>query len=166
MTAVPTPHPLTDQPAWNWVEALTEFTATTPTYWLTVSGTDGRPHTRPILAVWSHGALCFACSPESAKHRLLNADPRVSLGFTSHNADAVVEGTAERLVDHDALTRVSAAYAERYGWAPVPGSGQFTGPEGAPTAGSPPYRVFAVYPTAVYTFPASETAAGATRFAF
>lgn len=166
MTAVPTAHALTGRPAWNWVEALTEFTAATPTYWLTASDSDGRPHTRPILAVWSNGALCFACSPDSAKHRLLTSDPRVSLGFTTHNADAVVEGTAERIVDHDALTSIAAAYAERYGWAPVPGSGEFTGAEGAPTAGPPPYRVFAVHPTTVYAFPASETAAGATRFTF
>jgi hypothetical protein len=157
---------LTDEAPGVWEEVLPHLAESAGTCWLTVTRADERPHTRPLLAVWVDGQPCFASGEGTAKSRLLAASPQVSLAFTTGRMDVVVEGTAERVLDPGLLGRVAAAYAERHGWAPVAGDGELTGPEGAPTAGPPPYRVFTVSLSTVFAFPVSDLPHGPTRWRF
>ncbi|WP_159942894.1 MULTISPECIES: pyridoxamine 5'-phosphate oxidase family protein [unclassified Nocardiopsis] len=166
MVADPQADPLTSQPPGSWEDVLPHLAEEGGTCWLTATHGDGRPHTRPLLAVWVDEQPCFASGEGTAKSRLLAADPRVSLAFTTGRVDAVVEGTVERVRDPERLERVAAAYAERHGWAPTAGEGGLTGPDGAPTAGPPPYRVFTVRPSTVYAFPVGELPHGPTRWRF
>ncbi|WP_306371358.1 pyridoxamine 5'-phosphate oxidase family protein [Nocardiopsis sp. CC223A] len=168
MSTFPNPQarPLTEQGAAEWQEALGRLSREAGTAWLTAVRPGGAPHTRPVLAVWVGGQPFFASGAGTAKSRLLAGAPRVSLAFTVAGMDAVVEGTAEPVRDRDRLTWVAAAYAELHGWAPVPGEGELTGPEGAPTAGPPPYGVYTVVPSDVYAFPTDEDGPAPTRWRF
>ncbi|WP_150254127.1 pyridoxamine 5'-phosphate oxidase family protein [Nocardiopsis deserti] len=157
---------LTNEAPGVWEEVLPHLTESAATCWLTVTRADDHPHTRPLLAVWVDGQPFFASGEGTAKSRLLAASPQVSLAFTTGLMDVVVEGTAEWVQDPGLLGRVAAAYAERHGWAPVAGDGGLTGPEGAPTAGPPPYRVFTIPPSTVFAFPVSELPHGPTRWRF
>ncbi|NYH54894.1 MULTISPECIES: pyridoxamine 5'-phosphate oxidase family protein [Nocardiopsis] len=157
---------LTDEAPGAWEEVLPHLAESAGTCWLTVTRADGRPHTRPLLSVWVDGRPCFASGEGTAKSRLLTASPEVSLAFTTGRMDVVVEGAVERVLGPDRLERIAAAYAERHGWAPVAKDGELTGPDGAPTAGPPPYRVFAVVPSTVYAFPVAELPHGPTRWRF
>jgi hypothetical protein len=81
--------------------------------------------------------------------------------------DLVLEGTAAYVTDVDHLQRLADAYREKYGWPPVVVDGAFDAPYGAPTAGPPPYRPFAISPEAVYAFGTDDAfAPRSTRFAF
>jgi len=162
----PSAESLTGEPPGVWAEVLPHLEETAGTYWLTVARPDGRPHTRPVLVVWVDGRPCFASGQESAKSRLMAASPEVSLAFGTGRMDVVVEGAVERVRDPERLVRVAEAYAARHGWAPVAGDGELTGPEGAPTAGPPPYGVFCVAPSTVFAFPSGELPHGPTRWRF
>ncbi|WP_017573955.1 pyridoxamine 5'-phosphate oxidase family protein [Nocardiopsis halotolerans] len=157
---------LTSEAPGVWEEVLPHLVESAGKGWLTVTRADGQPHTRPLLAVWVDGQPCFASGKDTAKSRLMAASPQVSMGFTTERMDVVVEGTVELVLDHAHVERVAAAYAERHGWAPIPDGGELTGPEGAPTAGPPPYRVLTVSPSTVFAFPVSELPHGPTRWRF
>ncbi|RKS09113.1 pyridoxamine 5'-phosphate oxidase [Nocardiopsis sp. Huas11] len=158
---------LTAEPPGTWTDVLAHLEEAAGTAWLTTTRRDAEPHTRPVLAVWVDGRPCFASGEETAKSRRLVRDTRVSLALDTGRLHVVVEGTAAPVLDAEPLERVALAYADRYGWAPTPGDGFLTGPQGAPTAGPPPYRAYAVTPAKVYAFPAADDVGhGATRWTF
>ena len=66
--------------------------------------------------------------------------------------DMVVEGQAAILSDLAKLHRVADAYASKYGWHVTMRDGAFYG-DGTPTAGPPPYAVYAVTPTRAFGLP-------------
>ena len=121
-------------------------------YWLATSTPDGRPHVRPVLAVWVDGAMHTTSHPEARKAINLAHEARCSLTVTTDGMDVAYEGRARRLTDHDDLERLSAAYLEKYGWPTTVVGDAFDAPYGAPTAGPPPYEPYRVEPTAVYAF--------------
>jgi nitroimidazol reductase NimA-like FMN-containing flavoprotein (pyridoxamine 5'-phosphate oxidase superfamily) len=121
------------------------------TYWLTTNAEDG-PHTRPVLAVLVNGRPCFASASTSEKSRLLQRRRPVSLAASTQGIDVVVRGDARRVVATEDLTAIAAAYQSKYGW-PVEADGEaLTAPYGAPTAGPPPYLVFAIEPKTIHAF--------------
>jgi len=61
---------------------------------LTTLHTSGRPHTRPVLAVWAAGALCTTSAPTAQKGRNLMADLRCSVAIMADDMHIVLEGTA------------------------------------------------------------------------
>ena len=158
--------PLTEAPAGKWWRVLEHLATVTETYWLTVQRADATPHTRPLLAVWTHGLAHFACGAGTAKARLLAGGPTVSLAVSTGSLDVVVEGRVERVRDPDRVRAVARTYPVVYGWAPVPEGDLLVGPDGAPTAGPPPYEVHAVVPTTVYAFPTDAAEHEATRWRF
>ncbi len=68
-------------------------------YWLTTLHPSGRPHTRPVLAVWTDGALCTTSSSAAQKGRNLRRDPRCSFAIMADDMHIVVEGTASPVRD-------------------------------------------------------------------
>ncbi len=62
-------------------------------YWLTTLHPSGRPHTRPVLAVWTGGVLCTTSSRAAQKGMNLLRDPRCSVAIMANDMHIVIEGT-------------------------------------------------------------------------
>ena len=136
-------------------------------YWLATVGEDGSAHVRPVLAVWVSGLLHTTTGRSARKATALAAGGRCSLSIGTEGMDLVYEGEAVRVDDDEALGRIAAAYADKYGWPVSVRDGAFHAPYGAPTAGPPPYDVYAVRPGRVYAFGTDDAfAARSTRFTF
>jgi nitroimidazol reductase NimA-like FMN-containing flavoprotein (pyridoxamine 5'-phosphate oxidase superfamily) len=88
-------------------------------YWLTTVRADGRPHVTPLIGVAHEGAMHFCTGPREQKYRNLEHAPRVALttgtNTWAEGLDVVVEGTAVRISDDDALQRVADAIEAKYG---------------------------------------------------
>jgi hypothetical protein len=78
--------------------------------------------------------------------------------------DLVFEGIAERVTDDETLHRLAKRYAEG-GWPATVVDGAFTHEYSAPSAGPPPWYVYAIEPKTVYGVLAAEPG-GATRWRF
>ena len=154
---------LTDATPTSWSDACRQLSAG-DTYWLATVHPDGRPQLRPVLAVWLDGTLHFCASPTSRKAENLALDSRSVLATSSDAADLVVEGKAVKVDDAAALRRVGEAYADKYGWDVEVRDGALHG-DGAPTAGPPPYEVYALMPSTVFGFGADESFSP-TRWSF
>jgi hypothetical protein len=88
-------------------------------YWLTTVRADGRPHVTPVIGVAEDGVVHFCTGLREQKARNLGHSARVAL-TTGNNAwarglDVVVEGTAVRVSDREALQRLADAYEAKYG---------------------------------------------------
>ena len=127
----------------------------------------GRPHVRPVLAVWVDGLLYSTSTVTSRKGRNLAADPRCTVTTSTDTVDAVLEGSAVRVTSQDTLRTVAEGYRAKYDW-PVTVTGDgFDAPYGAPTAGPPPYQLYEITPVTVFGFgTAAGLASRATRWAF
>jgi hypothetical protein len=125
-------------------------------YFLTTVHTSGRPHTRPVLAVWTADALCTTSTPTAQKGRNLRADPRCSVAILADDMHIVLEGTASPVHGDAMLEQVAEAYRSKYNWpVTVTGAG-FDAPYAAPAAGPPPYQPYTITPTAVYGWGTSD----------
>lgn len=133
-------------------------------YWLATVQPDSRPHTMPVLAIWQDGSLFVSMSPASRKARNLAAMPTCTVTVDGDDLHVVVEGDACRVTDHLVLRRLAEAYASKYGWEVVVRDGALHG-DGAPSAGPPPYVVYAITPTTVFGFGTDDTY-GSTRWRF
>jgi nitroimidazol reductase NimA-like FMN-containing flavoprotein (pyridoxamine 5'-phosphate oxidase superfamily) len=91
-------------------------------YWIITVRTDGRPHAVPLVGVWHDGAFAFCTGPEEQKQRNLDSNPQVAVTTGSMGAhdwdsgkDLVVEGTAVRVTDPQALQTLADAWFAKYG---------------------------------------------------
>jgi hypothetical protein len=137
-------------------------------YWVATTGGDGRPHVRPVLAVWVDGKVCSTTSPGARKGRNLQARPECSMEARAPAIDIVVEGVASWVDDRTRLEQIASAYDRKYGWpVTITDQNMFDAPYGAPTAGPPPYRVYEITPRFVYAFGTSDNlGVRSTRFRF
>jgi len=149
-----------------WSDAVARLSAAN-LFWLATIRPDGRPHLRPLFAVWVDGQLCTTTNPAVGKGRNLAADGRCSASTSTDEVDFVVEGTAAPVTDPDHLQRVFDAYRSKYGWPAAIVDGAFDAPFGAPTAGPPPYVPYAITPETVYGIGTSDDLAPrSTRWRF
>ncbi len=121
-------------------------------YWLATTRPDGRPHVRPVLAVWVDGALYSSTNAAARKGRNLDHDPRCAVTARTDDVDVALEGRAGRVTGDETLAKVAAAYRDKYGWPVDVRNGAFEAPYGAPTAGPPPYVVYRITPRQVFAF--------------
>lgn len=133
-------------------------------YWLTTVRADGRPHVTPLIGAWENGVVHFCTGLREQKARNLEHSGQVAL-TTGNNTwarglDVVVEGTAVRVVDHDALQRLADAYEAKYGsaWHFDVGDGVFRTREGDAA-------VFRIEPTKVLAFAKDPHGQTTYRFA-
>jgi hypothetical protein len=97
---------------WTW--ALERLT-TSHDYWLATIR-DGRPpHLLPVWAVWHDDALWFSAGGGSRKARNLEAAPLATLATEDPREPVVVEGTVERVDDHDRIVDFATPYEAKYG---------------------------------------------------
>jgi general stress protein 26 len=132
-------------------------------YWLTTVRADGRPHVTPLIGVAEDGVMHFCTGLREQKARNLEHHSEVALTTGSNSwargLDVVVEGTAVRVVDRDALQRLADAYEEKYGsvWHFDVGDGVFvTGEDAA--------AVFRIEPAKVLAFAKEPHAQTTYRF--
>jgi PPOX class probable F420-dependent enzyme len=96
---------------WSWAE---ERLGTSHDYWVATARSDGRPHVMPVWGVWDDGALWFSSSKGSSKARNLEHDPRCTIATDNAWEPVVIEGTAQRVTDHDTLARFIGLENEKY----------------------------------------------------
>ena len=132
-------------------------------YWLTTVRSDGRPHVTPLIGVAQDGAMHFCTGLREQKARNLEHSSHVAL-TTGNNSwaqglDVVVEGTATRIADGDALQRLADAYDAKYGsaWHFDVGDGVFGSGEDAAA-------VFRIEPAKVLAFAKEPHAQTTYRF--
>jgi Pyridoxamine 5'-phosphate oxidase len=125
-------------------------------FWLTSVHPSGRPHTRPVLAVWVGHSLYTTSSQSAQKGRNLNRDPRCSVAILADDMHIVIEATASRVSDVAGLEQIAEAYRSKYNWPVTVVDGGFEAPYAAPAAGPGPYQPFQITPTVVYGFGTAE----------
>lgn len=141
--------------------------ADTRLYWLATVHPTGRPHVRPVLAVWVNGALYSTSTKASRKGRNLAADPCCTVTARTDNMDVVLEGNATQVTSEAVLQRIAEAYRAKYGWPVTVTGGAFDAPYGAPTAGPPPYLPYEITPSTVFAFgTANGYGSRTTRYRF
>jgi general stress protein 26 len=106
---------------WSWAELRL---GRARNYWVTTVTADGRPHSRPVWAVWFEGALFFSTGPTRIRKHLERSSA-VSINLESGDESLILEGTAELEKDADTLARVAAAYSAKYTWSMEPTPGVF-----------------------------------------
>lgn len=91
-------------------------------YWIITVRGDGRPHAVPLVGVWYDGAFAFCTGADEQKARNLETNPQVAVttGGTcakgwATGKDVVIEGTATRVTDPEALGVLAAAWWAKYG---------------------------------------------------
>jgi len=132
-------------------------------YWLTTVRADGRPHVTPLIGLAKDSTAYFCTGLGEQKAHNLEHNARVALS-TGNNTwaeglDVVVEGTAVRITDNDALQRLADAYEAKYGsvWHFDVGDGVFgTGDHAA--------AVFRIEPDKVIAFAKAPHAQTTYRF--
>jgi pyridoxamine 5'-phosphate oxidase-like protein len=141
---------------WAWaVERLTQARH----YWIATTRADGRPHARPVWAVWVDGAVCFSTGSIAARSLARSAEISVHVEDDA-GAAVIVEGTAAPIGDPGRLDRVLAAYNPKY--------------RSALVAGALPGPFYAVVPRVVFGWVSDPSGADggaafhgtATRWAF
>jgi hypothetical protein len=95
---------------WTWaVDRLTRARH----YWIATTRAGGRPHARPVWAVWVDGSVCFSTGSIAARN--LARSPEISVHVETESGETViVEGTAAPVTDPALLDRVLAAYNPKY----------------------------------------------------
>jgi|SRR5580704_5227796 general stress protein 26 len=124
-------------------------------FWVTTVRPDGRPHTTPLVAVWSDGTGYFCTGVGEQKEVNLRNNSRVSL-LTGRNdwdqgLDIVVEGEAERVEGQDRLEQAAVLWTAKWDgrWNYVVSDAGFEDPD------DPDHNqvlVFAVRPERVLVF--------------
>jgi pyridoxamine 5'-phosphate oxidase-like protein len=134
------------------------------THFLGTCRPDGTPHAAGIGAQWLDGDLYFTSGPAARKARDLAANPRCTISVRLPGIDLVLDGTAARVTDPEALERVAAGYRDG-GWPAQVQGDAFTAPFNAPSAGPPPWHVYRFTFHAVVGV-ATKEPYGATRWRF
>jgi len=102
--------------AWSW--ALSRLAASHD-YWVATVWPDGHPHLVPVWGVWREDALWFGSALQARKARNLAAEPRCTLTTDDPHRPVVLDGVAERIVDHHRIAgfaeHVNREYGTRYG---------------------------------------------------
>lgn len=99
----------------SWEEVRQRFDAER-WYWVATAGPDGRPHVRPVLAVWVHDKVYSTTSPGARKGRNLQARPECSIAARAPAIDIVIEDATSWLGDRNLLEQIATAYDSKYGW--------------------------------------------------
>ncbi len=97
-----------------------ELLGTAETFWLSTVRRDGRPHVTTLLAVWVDDALNFTTGEQEQKAVNLWDNDKVALTTGCNRfmegTDIVIEGSAVRVTDPDALQRIADRYKSKYDW--------------------------------------------------
>ena len=111
---------------WSWAaERLTGAR----NYWVATVQPDGRPHCRPLWAVWLEDGLWFTTGSRQAV-RGLRSNPNVSVNLEDGTEALILEGVAEQVTTLADLHRFVAAYNAKYDHTAVVDGGEIADAEG------------------------------------
>jgi hypothetical protein len=151
---------------WSRARDLLETSQPQPalTHWLATARPDGRPHVAGVGALWMDDGFYFTAGPGTRKARNLAANPECVISVSLQGLDLVVEGVARKVTDQATLERVAIAYNQA-GWPARVENQALTAPYSAPSAGPPPWEVYALAPVTAFSVASAEPY-GATRWRF
>jgi hypothetical protein len=95
---------------------VSEWLTSARNYWVCTSRPDGRPHAKPVWAVWLERQILFSTHPKTMTARNLQAHPALVVHLESGDQVVIVEGTAMQLDDRPLLARFGEAYQAKYHW--------------------------------------------------
>ena len=149
-----------------WSRALAQLDAGGggATYSLATTRPDGRPHLAVVGALWVEGKVYFTSGAAARKSRNLSANPNCAVSVSLPGLDLVIEGTAARVTDEATLVRLAERYAAQ-GWPATVDDGALTAPYSAPSAGPPPWDLYAITPVTAFGVATAEPH-GASRWRF
>jgi pyridoxine/pyridoxamine 5'-phosphate oxidase len=133
-------------------------------YWLATVRPDGQPHVAAVGALWVDGVVYFTSGAGTRKSRNLAEEPRCVISVSLPDLDLVIEGTAVKVTDAATLEDLARRYAEQ-GWPASAIDGALTAEYSAPSAGPPPWNLYAVRPVTAFGV-ATGRPFGATRWRF
>jgi hypothetical protein len=125
---------------------------------------DGRPHVAGVGALWVDGKFYIVSGPRTRKSRNLAERADCVISVNLPDLDLVVEGTAAKVTDEPTLQRLAKLY-DAQGWPVTAKDGAFTAPYSAPSAGPPPWLLYAFTPRTAFGVATAEPH-GATRWDF
>lgn len=134
------------------------------TCWLATVRPDGRPHVMPLGAIWDDGLFYFTSGPNTRKSKNLAFNPNCVLTVSTFDFDLVFEGEAVKVTDEPTLQHVARLFVDD-GWPAEVRDGALIAEYSAPSAGPPPWEVYALKPKTVFALGTSEPY-GATRYRF
>jgi hypothetical protein len=146
------------------LKALESTERPNETTFLATTRPDGRPHVAGVGAIWDNGKVYVVSGAETRKSRNLAQNPTCAVAMSLTGIDLVIEGTAARVTDDETLQRLAKRYGDT-GWPARVENGAFTYDYSAPSAGPPPWDLYAITPTTVFGVRGSEPG-GATRWRF
>jgi hypothetical protein len=149
----------------DWQAAIDRFEAG-GWFWLGTVRPDGRPHAMPCFAAWSGSSFFVASKSTARKSRNLDANAACVLTKDAADAHLIVEGTARRMTDADALRRASEAMMRIYEWPTTVAGDELDAEYGAPTSGGPPYRIYEITPIKAFGLPTDGESFEPTRWTF
>ena len=144
------------------LEALESGDPQKQTPFLATTRPDGRPHMAGVGALWDSGKVYFVSGAGTRKSRNLAQNANCAISMSLTGIDLVIEGEAERVTDDPTLQRLARRYADQ-GWPASVKDGAFTYDYSAPSAGRPPWDLYAIAPTTVFGVLTDEPG-GATRW--
>ena len=148
-----------------WSRALEQLDAGVDgTCWLATTRPDGRPHVAGIGALWLEGKFYIVTGASTRKGRNLTKNPNCTISVALKGLDLAVEGSAVKVKDDATLQRLARLYAGQ-GWPATVKDGAFTAPYSAPSAGPPPWDLYAITPKTAFGVATAEPH-GATRWRF
>jgi pyridoxine/pyridoxamine 5'-phosphate oxidase len=155
-----------------WSRALDQLEATAAqteeashiTYWLATTRPDGRPHVTGVGALWVDGLFYFTSGAGTRKSQNLAENPNCVITVVLEGLDLVVEGTAAKVTAHATVERLAKRYAAQ-GWPASASDGAITAEYSAPSAGPPPWDLYAVMPVTAFGV-ATKEPFGAMRWRF
>lgn len=155
-----------------WSRALRQLVAVTKgvpksingSPWLATTGAGGRTHLTGIGALWVDDRFYFVSGPRTRKSRNLARYPRCAISVSLPDLDVVIEGTARRVTDATTLRRLARRYVAQ-GWPTRAERGALTAEYNAPSAGRPPWYLYALTPATAFGV-ATAKPFGATRWRF
>jgi pyridoxine/pyridoxamine 5'-phosphate oxidase len=134
------------------------------TWWLATVHPDGRPHIAGVGALWFEGKLYFTSGDATRKGRNLAENPSCAISVALPGIDLVVEGTASKVTDETTLQRLAELYAA-LGWPARAQDGALTAEFSAPSAGPPPWFLYAMTAKVAFGLATVEPY-GASRWTF
>jgi hypothetical protein len=98
---------------WTWVQ---ERFRTETNYWVGTTGSDGRPHVRPVWGVFVDDSIHFGGGPNTRWSRNLAANPWATVHLENGTEVVIAEGRVDRIGDRDdpRLPAVDDAYEAKY----------------------------------------------------
>jgi len=134
------------------------------TFFLGTVGSDGRPHSAAVGALWLDGDLYFTSGPSTRKSRNLVTNPACTISVRLEGIDLILEGKATRVTDQPTLEKVAQQFRAGAWPAEVQGDA-LTAPFSAPSAGPAPWHLYRfTFHTAFGV--ATKEPNGATRWRF